>query len=209
MRDSLIYVWSDLHLGHEKCCTTFKRNNGEPLRPFGNADVMDEEMIARCNAVVRPQDKLYILGDVAINEKNLDKVSRLNGHKRLIGGNHDLFKTKAYLAAGFEEIRGVRVFRETKEGIPNCVLTHVPIHPDCMARWGVNVHGHLHANLLRRKVARKWWEFQKRGKTEVDPRYVSACVEMLDYTPILLTELVKRAGKQVGDTYVAKKEGAD
>jgi calcineurin-like phosphoesterase family protein len=204
LSDSLIYVISDLHLGHEKCCTTFKRNDGTPLRPFANADEMDSEFIKRWNAVVRPQDKVYVLGDVAINERYLDLIKLLNGKLRLIGGNHDIFRTKAYLEAGFKEIRGVRVFRE-RDGMPNCVLTHVPIHPDCLARWGVNVHGHLHANLIRRKVPHKWWEIWKRGKTEIDPRYVSACVEMVDYTPILLTELVKRAGKQVGDTYSSDK----
>ena len=196
MKDSLIYVWSDLHLGHDKCCTTFTRNDGSFLRPFKDAEEADEVMIARCNAIVRPQDKLYILGDITINSKHLHKVKRLNGHKRMIGGNHDLADTEEYLEAGFEQVRGVRVFRNNKEGVGDCVLTHVPIHPDCMARWGVNVHGHLHANVL------------KLPNGHPDPRYVSACVEMLDYTPILLTELLKRAGKQVGDTYVAR-EGAD
>ena len=46
------------------------------------------------------------------------------------------------------------------------VLSHVPIHPESVARWKGNVHGHLHENKLE------------------DKRYMNICVEHTDYTPV-------------------------
>ena len=36
---------SDTHFGHDKTCTVFKGDDGTPLRPFANAEEMDEEMV--------------------------------------------------------------------------------------------------------------------------------------------------------------------
>ena len=38
---------------------------------------------------VRPTDKVYHLGDVAINRNGLKALERLNGKKVLIKGNHE------------------------------------------------------------------------------------------------------------------------
>ena len=69
---------------------------------------MDEEMVKRWNEVVRPNDKVYHLGDVVIARKNLHILGRLNGKQRLIRGNHDIFSTSDFFAH-FDEIYGVRV----------------------------------------------------------------------------------------------------
>src|SRR5205085_10097148 len=106
---SNVWLASDHHLGHEKTCTVFKGPDGvTPLRPFANAQEMDEELIRRHNEVVRPNDKVYFLGDVCINKKFLPLVERMNGSKRLIRGNHDIMKTSEYKKY-FTEIYGVRV----------------------------------------------------------------------------------------------------
>ena len=162
---------SDTHFGHEKCCTVFKREDGSPLRPFSNGEEMDEEMVKRWNSVVRPQDKVYHLGDVVINRKFLPILSRLNGQKRLIMGNHDIFGSKEYLKY-FYEISAYRIF------VDQFILTHMPLHPDCVSdRFKVNVHGHTHANKMD------------------DPRYFSVCVEQIDYTPISIEDLRKKIGQ--------------
>jgi calcineurin-like phosphoesterase family protein len=177
-----IFLISDTHFGHEKCCTTFKRNDGTPLRPFENAQEMDEEMVRRWNKVVREHDKVYHLGDVVIGAKHLATLSRLNGSKRLIRGNHDIFKTKDYLQY-FKEIYGIRVLEDM-------VLTHVPLHPESITqRWRVNVHGHLHAN--RVTITKSTLE------TKInDPLYFSVCVEQIDYRPIELSELREKINLQ-------------
>lgn len=162
-----IFLISDTHFGHEKCCTVFKRPDGSPLRPFATGDEMDFAMIERWNAVVRPQDKVYHLGDVAIRREHLWKVGQLNGKKRLIRGNHDIFPTEEYLSL-FDEVYGVRV-------LDDMILSHIPLHPDCITdRYARNVHGHLHANVMK------------------DKRYLCVSVEHTDYSPISLDEVRDR-----------------
>lgn len=175
-----IWVASDHHLGHTNTWAKFKREDGSPLRPFKSDEEMDETMIARHNAVVKPEDHVYFLGDVVINKRNLEKVKRFMGHKRLVRGNHDIFKTKQYLDVGFDEIYGVRVFLPNdQQKIPGAILSHIPLHPESVQRWAVNVHGHLHGNIVRDE--KKW----------PDPRYVCVCVEQIDYTPVLLDTILR------------------
>ena len=81
------WLISDTHFGHEKTCTVFTREDGSPLRPFSCAEEMDEFMVKAWNERVRPNDKVYHLGDVVINRKFLHILSRLNGSKVLIRGN--------------------------------------------------------------------------------------------------------------------------
>jgi calcineurin-like phosphoesterase family protein len=134
---------------------------------------MDEVMVNNWNSVVKPSDKVYHLGDVAIHAKALPILSRLNGHKRLVRGNHDIYDTSEYLKY-FEEIHGVRVFRE--EGA-KFVCSHVPLHPDSVDRWEFNVHGHLHANLVMKSLHHP------------DPRYINVSVEQINYTPVSMDQI--------------------
>jgi len=52
---------------------------------------MDETIIENWNSVVKPEDTVYHLGDIALGpiSESLAKVARLNGHKIAILGNHD------------------------------------------------------------------------------------------------------------------------
>ena len=163
---------SDWHWGHEKTCTTFKNANGSPLRPFANAQEMDEEMVKRHNEVVRDGDKVYMLGDVSIKKQFLSSVGRLNGSKRLIRGNHDIFNIKDYLQY-FTEVYATRV-------LDDMILSHIPLHPESITeRFGTNVHGHTHAN-------------QVMINGHPDCRYLCVSVEQINYTPISIDEVRKR-----------------
>jgi len=71
------FIVSDTHFGHEKTCTVFTRSDGSPLRPFANADEMNEAMVKAWNDRVKPNDRLYHLGDVVINRKYLSILDRL------------------------------------------------------------------------------------------------------------------------------------
>lgn len=167
-----IWFISDTHFGHANILG-FKNYDGTPLRTFNRVDEMDEHMIERWNSVVKPQDKVYHLGDCVINKKHLPKLHRLNGHKRLVRGNHDIEPTKVFMEY-FEEIYGVRVF--PKEGF---VCSHIPIHRDCL-RWKVNVHGHLHGNKMLDSIHPHCTKLNPK----YDKRYYSVCVEQIDYTPV-------------------------
>ena len=185
-----VFLVSDTHFGHEKTCTVFRRADGSPLRPFASAEEMDEEMVRRWNDRVRPQDKVYHLGDVVINRKCLQTLSRLNGDKVLIKGNHDIFKMSDYMPY-FREIRAYHV-------MSGMILSHVPVHESSLARFGCNIHGHLHWQrvMLPRGID------ARTGATlysdRIDPRYWCACVEHTDYAPILFEDAMRAIEAQGG-----------
>lgn len=185
-----VWLVSDTHFGHEKTCTVFKREDGSPLRPFASAEEMDEFMIEAWNERVKPNDKVYHLGDVVISRKFLSVLGRLNGDKVLIRGNHDIFKLDDY-AAYFRDIRGYHVMN-------GLILSHVPVHSDSLARFGANIHGHLHANrvMKARGVDAKTGEILY--SKDIDPRYHCVCVEHTDFAPILFEDVLKRITAEGG-----------
>ena len=171
------WLISDTHFGHDKTCTVFKRDDGSPLRPFKDAEEMDEEMVKRWNERVKKNDKVYHLGDVVIARKSLAILERLNGDKVLIKGNHDIFKLNDY-TKHFRDIRGYHV-------MSGLIFSHVPVHADSIERFGCNVHGHLH----HRRVLID-------GK--IDSRYFNVSVECVDFAPISLEDLKNRIIEQGG-----------
>jgi calcineurin-like phosphoesterase family protein len=168
----------------------FLTNTGEKLRPWDNPDDMDEEMVKRWNETVKPNDKVYHLGDVVINRKSLAIMHRLNGDKVLIKGNHDIFKMNEY-TPHFRDIRAYHV-------MDGMILSHIPIHEASLGRFGTNIHGHLHSNRVMKANG-----FDKKTGTitygdQIDPRYWCACVEQTDFRPILFEEAQKRILDQGG-----------
>ena len=181
------FVISDTHFGHTNSWEKFKLPNGDPMRPFTSTEEMDETMVERWNAVVRPQDTVYHLGDVVINKKSLHHVKRLNGKKRLVRGNHDIFRDTDYRDAGFESLYGVRVF------VDQFILSHIPLHPDCVTeRFRVNVHGHLHANEVMEKFKVTGDDIYPYEDERIDPRYLCVSVEHTDYRPLSFDEVEAR-----------------
>jgi len=162
-----IFVISDTHFGHEniiKYCN----------RPFKNAEEMNWELVKRWNNVVTPQDKVYHLGDVHMGGKSREQInqvlSALNGHKRLILGNHDNGKDQLLLNH-FEKITMWRAFKEF-----GLLLTHAPVHESTLVFGSFkakNVHGHIHQN-----------------KSPSGP-YINVSVEAIDYTPINIKTLME------------------
>ncbi len=169
------FLISDTHFGHAGVCK-FLGVNGTKLRPWNNTEEMDEEMVKRWNEVVKPGDKVYHLGDIAINRRSLSILGRLNGDKVLIKGNHDIFELKDYA----KHFRDIRAYNVTKEGI---IMSHIPIHPDSKGRFKANIHGHLHDKRVL---------LENLYGTFTDPFYHNVCVEQIDYRPINLTEVLER-----------------
>lgn len=179
-------VWfvSDTHFGHTKTCTHFLRADGRPLRPFATVEEMDRELIARWNARVRQGDKVYHLGDVCLSRKSLAIMAQLSGDKVLIRGNHDIFGLDEYHEY-FRDVRGVWEL----EGM---VLTHIPMHPSSLDRWGVNVHGHTHADSVMRARGVDVRTGEILYSDHRDPRYVCVSVEQTEFAPISLEEVRAR-----------------
>ena len=84
------YFISDPHWGQHNIIT-FEDDKGHILRPFKSIEQHDDFIIDNINRLVRPMDKLFILGDVVMNRRMLVILDRINTKKRiLIRGNHDI-----------------------------------------------------------------------------------------------------------------------
>lgn len=190
-----VFLTADPHFGHEGVCkfTYTDRFTGEEkkVRPFDNAAQMNDFMISAWNDTVKPTDKVYVLGDVAMNKNALRAaMPRLHGDLVLIKGNHDILKRNEY-DEYFRDIRAYHVMN-------GCILSHIPIHEASLARFGCNIHGHLHQN----RVLKPRGVDAKTGETlysnEIDPRYFCVSVEHTDFKPILFEEVLERIKKEGG-----------
>ena len=180
-----VFLVSDTHFGHKGVCH-FTQNDGvTKLRPWDTPEEMDEEMVKRWNERVKPTDKVYHLGDVVINRRSLSIMHRLNGDKVLIRGNHDIFKDEDY-REHFRELRAYHVMN-------GMILSHIPVHPDSLGRFGVNIHGHLHSNRVMMNDP-----FGHR-EPMIDVRYHCVCVEQTDFAPILFEDVLKRIKDEGGE----------
>ena len=184
-----VWLVSDTHFGHAGVCR-FTRSDGTKLRPWDDPAEMDEAMVAAWNARVKPNDKVYHLGDVVINRRCLPTLARLNGDKVLIRGNHDIFKDDEYRQY-FRELRAYHVMN-------GLILSHIPLHEASLGRFGTNIHGHLHAS----RVMKARGVDARSGATlysdEIDTRYHCVCVEQTDYAPILFEEVIARITAEGG-----------
>ncbi|MFK7697170.1 phosphoesterase [Paenibacillus sp. HJGM_3] len=125
---------SDHHFGHQGIIA-FEG------RPFADVEEMTEVMVARWNSVVSEQDRVFHLGDFSFlgQEKTSAIVSRLNGYKTLIMGNHDRGRSRAWwLAAGFDEVSEYPIIYKDF-----FFLSHEPMYMNKHMPY-VNVHGHIH-----------------------------------------------------------------
>jgi len=166
-----IWLISDTHFNHENIIQYCNR-------PFGNVHHMNETIIENWNKDIKQEDVVYHLGDVYFSKKpdSTNILSRLNGRKRLILGNHDDGKDKLLLQT-FQKILCWRMFPEF-----GLILTHVPIHVDSMRghKAGidlVNVHGHMHDKMVLLENKRP------------DSRYKNVSVEHTNYAPVNIESL--------------------
>ena len=75
---------SDTHLGHEFVAK---------LRGFSSSEEHDAALAEQWDSTVRPDDVVYVLGDIAMNPRKADAFNWFQerpGTKMLISGNHDL-----------------------------------------------------------------------------------------------------------------------
>ena len=180
-----VFLVSDTHFGHAGVCRFTRADGVTKLRPWTDPAEMDEAMVKAWNERVGPNDKVYHLGDVVINRKAMPILDRLNGDKVLIRGNHDIFPDEEYRKY-FRSLRGYHV-------MDGMILSHIPVHPESLGRFGVNIHGHLHA-------ARVMVPLATSGVPDrIDTRYHNVSVEQLpDFAPILFEDVIQRIKSEGG-----------
>lgn len=137
-----IYFTSDIHFGHRNIIEYCNR-------PFNSVEEMDEGIIKKINARVKKGDRLYFLGDLSFYKmrdihKMHDILSRINGQKFWIRGNHDYRDTVKELGQYFEWARDYYELKVDKQFI---VLSHFPFsvwHRQHHGAW--HLHGHTHGS---------------------------------------------------------------
>lgn len=183
-------VWfsADLHFGHAAMAPP---PVGHGWRPFASVQEHDETIIHNWNATVREDDHAWILGDVGIGPAHLilDQVTRLNGHKHLVVGNHDqvwpghrdAYKHHAAWSRFFESIQ---LFARRRIGRgEDFIMAHCPYAGDHVGQDRYNqwrprdeglplVHGHVH------------------GEWKTSGRQHNVGVDVWDFKPVHLDEVV-------------------
>lgn len=181
----MINTWfiSDTHFGHTNILEYEKE-----ARPFDSVEEMNEKIIENWNKTVNKKDVIYHLGDFAFGKHNVDIAERLNGRKKLVLGNHDVYDINTYMRH-FERVYGVFQWNR-------CVLTHVPIHPGHLGqRFWMNIHGHLHSKTVQKPVE-GWHELKNHlglpvivrkpfdNEFEDDINYYNVSCERHNLTPV-------------------------
>ena len=147
----MIWFTSDTHLGHENIIRLCNR-------PFASAQEMDAAIIGNINAVVQPEDTLYILGDFA-HRCGRDEIAAYRDriacrNVRLVLGNHDscpdvFGKVEPYVELRPKQYADVLMKGMPRKDLPMLVLMHYPI-----VEWNgfyhnsIHLHGHIHADHL-------------------------------------------------------------
>ena len=74
-------------------------------------------------------------------------------------------------------------------------MSHIPIHPQSLERWKLNIHGHLHQNVVIGSEPKIDITYKPNGQIYhelfEDPKYRCVSMEHLDdYTPMLLETIL-------------------
>lgn len=125
------YFSSDTHYYHKNIISYVGR-------PFESIQEMNEFMIKTHNSIVKPEDTWYFLGDFAFCSKKwaVEVLSRLNGKKIAIQGNHDPDLTKY----GFDFCAKEMVINV---GGHRVRLSHFPYRPSQIEKSFGYDHRHL------------------------------------------------------------------
>ena len=163
-------------------------------RPFDSVEEMNEALIANWNRVVTaPEDLTWILGDFCSGdaERWCELLSRLNGRKALILGNHDdpsVLNVEVVRA----QLEDVAEYREITDQGRHVVLCHYPIlaFRDHYFGW-YHLYGHVHASYE--------WNVTENAKRLLQRLYVrddvcrmynvGAMIPAMAYTPRSLDEI--------------------
>lgn len=139
------FITSDLHFGHANIMKFCPATRGG----FRDVVHMDEEMIRMWNEQVQPADRIYILGDVAFSDatKATGILTRLNGEKVLVKGNHDRRNLRdPVFCRCFLEIHDYLCI--TYDGT-KVIMFHYPILEfDQQHRGAVHFYGHVHQTVM-------------------------------------------------------------
>lgn len=159
----MIWFTSDQHFGHKRIIELAHR-------PFASVEDMDETMIKLWNERIAKSDLVYHLGDFAFAD-HTPYLSRLNGQKRLILGNHD-HSNRVKAAKGWSTIDSL--LHVTVDDVP-LVLCHYAMKVWNRSHYGaIQLYGHSH------------------GSLPGDSQSLDVGVDCWDFAPVALIEIKQR-----------------
>lgn len=140
----MIYFTSDTHFGHDREFLWGPRG-------FTNHVDHDKEVIRRWNEVVGSDDIVYHLGDVMLgdNEYGISCLRQLNGHIKIIPGNHDT-QTRLDLYRMVENVEVLGLAEMIKYKKYHFYLSHHPTMTSNLEKAPylrmhlINLYGHTH-----------------------------------------------------------------
>ena len=175
-----IFLWSDQHFLHRKIYDApFPAwdDHSKPMRPFSCAEEADEYMIEQYNKTVKPNDKVYWIGDISLaGKKGLSLMRRMQkGHNYLVLGNHDVQAPIEEYKKYFNQVYGCLYMKDIK-----AIVSHMPVHPNLLSgyRFDYNIHGHTHDHFV----------YLPNGKRDLS--YINVSVEVTGYKPVHIDELM-------------------
>jgi calcineurin-like phosphoesterase family protein len=157
-----LFFTADTHFGDHRTINIHRRT-------FATVAEMDDALVAGWNAIVRPEDEIWHLGDFARRASDVPPLlARLNGTKHLVRGNNDELATGE--AAGWSSVQD---YAELTVAGTLLVLCHYPFRSwNGQHRRSLNLHGHSH------------------GKLKPVPRQYDVGVDARDFRPIALAALL-------------------
>ena len=132
----MIFYIADTHFGDERIMKLCGR-------PFSAVQNMDEALVAQWNGTVKPEDTVYHLGDVALDDETAGRIlSRLKGHKHLLLGNHDTVLKNALRF--FESVSQIQTISD--DGRIVCLCHYPLLSYENSICGGYHIFGHIHNN---------------------------------------------------------------
>lgn len=180
--DKKFWFTSDTHFGHIKDFLWSPRG-------FNSIEEHDEVIIKNWNELVSPEDEVYHLGDVMLNdnEHGLKCINRLNGKIHLIIGNHDT-STRIELYKQCPNIVSIDYAKEIKIGKNYFWLCHYPTitaNYDDNKPWAkhlINIYGHTHQT-------EKFYKIKE--TLEINPYMYCVCLDAHNNRPVELNEIIE------------------
>ena len=141
---SKIFITSDTHFGHDREFLFGPRG-------FTSIEEHDQEVIRRWNSVVSPDDVVYHLGDVMLNDNahGMECLRQLNGQIKIVPGNHDT-DSRLKLYAQLENVEVMPMAISLKYKKYNFYLSHHPTLTSNLEKAPylrmhlINLYGHTH-----------------------------------------------------------------
>jgi len=108
---------------------------------------MDEVLVDNWNSVIFPGDFVWVLGDFMMT-RSLDKIdemlSRLNGDKHLVLGNHDPKMSKSKRVTGWSSVSKSQVIEINGMSV---LMEHRKAYP-FSTDWMLHGHSHRTTNIM-------------------------------------------------------------